>query len=84
MRPIAQVLRFYIINKTVGYRSIESLLNNPSYSPLLKLSVDWIKRYPDWAVNECQNMRNEIDERKFKFYTGKWAMDIQEEDMLYF
>lgn len=81
IRPMVQILRFYVINKTVGYRSIESLLQNPSYNPLLKNCVDTVKRYPDWAISECNRLRDDIDKRKFKFDSGKWAMDIREEDI---
>lgn len=81
IRPMVQILRFYVINKTVGYRSIESLLQNPSYNPLLKNCVDTIKRYPEWAISECNRLRDDIDKRKFKFNSGKWAMDIRDEDI---
>lgn len=81
IRPIVQILRFYVINKTVGFRSMESLLQNPNYNPLLKNCVDSVKRYPEWAVSECDRIIEEIDTRKFKFNSGKWAMDIRDEDV---
>lgn len=81
IRPMVQILRFYIINKTVGYRTIESLLQNPSYNPLLKKCVETVKRYPDWAISECNRLKIEIEQRKFKFNSGKWAMDIRDEDI---
>lgn len=81
MRDVVQIARFYIINKAIGSRSIESLLDNPNYNPLLKKCVDTIKRYPDWAIDECRRCRAAIDNRTFKFDSGIWAMDIREEDL---
>lgn len=81
MRYTVQVVRFYVINKSMSARSIESLLDNPNYNPLLKLSVDTIKRYPDWAIDECRRCRDEIDNHTFKFDSGNWAMDLREEDL---
>lgn len=81
IRPIVQILRFYVINKTINYRSIESLLQNPNYNPLLKNCVNTVKRYPEWGISECDRLRDAIDKRIFKFNSGKWAMDIREEDI---
>lgn len=81
IRPVVQVVRFYIINKGVTSRSIESLMDNPSYNPLLKHCVNTIKRYPDWAIATCKEHMKEVDQKKFKFNSGAWAMDIREEDI---
>lgn len=80
-RPVMQVLRFYIINKTIAYRSIDSLLKNPNYNPYLKLCVETMQKYPEWTVKECNRLRNQIDNRTFKFNSGSWAMDVREEDI---
>lgn len=81
IRPVVQVVRFYIINKGVTSRSIESLMDNPSYNPLLKHCVNTIKRYPDWAIAACKEHMREVDQKRFKFNSGAWAMDIREEDI---
>lgn len=81
VRPIVQILRFYVICKTISYRSMESLLQNPNYNPLLKNCVNTVKRFPEWAISECDRICAEIDARKFKFNSGKWAMDIRDEDI---
>lgn len=81
IRPVVQVVRFYIINKGVTSRSIESLMDNPSYNPLLKHCVNTIKRYPDWAIATCKEHMREVDQKRFKFNSGAWAMDIREEDI---
>ena len=81
IRPVVQIVRFYIINQGITSRSIESLMDNPSYNPLLKHCVDTIKRYPDWAIERCRFYRDQIDKRKFKFDSGTWAMDIRDEDL---
>lgn len=81
IRPVVQIVRFYIINQGITSRSIESLMDNPSYNPLLKHCVDTIKRYPDWAIERCRFYRDQIDKRKFKFDSGSWAMDIRDEDL---
>jgi len=81
IRPVVQVVRFYIINKGITSRSIESLMDNPSYNPLLKHCVNTIKRYPDWAIATCKEHMKEVDQKKFKFNSGAWAMDIREEDI---
>jgi hypothetical protein len=81
IRPVVQVVRFYIINKGVTSRSIESLMDNPGYNPLLKHCVNTIKRYPDWAIAICKEHMREVDQKRFKFNSGAWAMDIREEDI---
>lgn len=81
IRPVVQVVRFYIINKGITSRSIESLMDNPSYNPLLKHCVNTIKRYPDWAIATCKEHMKEADQKRFKFNSGAWAMDIREEDI---
>lgn len=81
IRPVVQIVRFYVINQGITSRSIESLMDNPSYNPLLKHCVDTIKRYPDWAIERCRFYRDQIDKRKFKFDSGTWAMDIRDEDL---
>ena len=81
MRPVVQIVRFYVINRGISSRSIESLMDNPNYNPLLKNCVDIVKRYPDWAIKACYECRDEIDNRTFKFNSGKWAMDIRDEDI---
>lgn len=81
IRPVVQVVRFYIINKGITSRSIESLMDNPSYNPLLKHCVNTIKRYPDWAIATCKEHMKEVDQKRFKFNSGTWAMDIREEDI---
>lgn len=81
MRPVVQIVRFYVINRGISSRSIESLMDNPNYNPLLKHCVDTVKRYPDWAIKSCYEFRDEIDNRKFKFNSGKWAMDVRDEDI---
>lgn len=81
IRPVVQVVRFYIINKGITSRSIESLMDNPSYNPLLKHCVNTIKRYPDWAIATCKEHMKEVDQKRFKFNSGAWAMDIMEEDI---
>lgn len=81
IRPVVQVVRFYIINKGVTSRSIESLMDNPSYNPLLKHCVNTIKRYPDWAIATCKEHMKEVNQKRFKFNSGAWAMDIREEDI---
>lgn len=81
MRPVVQIVRFYLINKYTGSRSIESLMDNPKYSALLQHCVNTVMRYPDWAIDECERYKEEIDNKKFKFDTGTWAMDIREEDL---
>jgi hypothetical protein len=81
MREVVQIVRFYIINQGITSRSIESLLDNPNYNPLLKKCVNTIKHYPDWAIDQCRFYRDQIDERKFKFNSGSWAMDIRDEDI---
>ncbi len=81
IRPVVQVVRFYIINKSITSRSIESLMDNPSYNPLLKHCVNTIKRYPDWAIATCKEHMKEVDQKRFKFNSGAWAMDIREEDI---
>lgn len=81
IRPVVQIVRFYVINQGITSRSIESLMDNPSYNPLLKHCVDTIKRYPDWAIERCRFYRDQIDKRKFKFDSGSWAMDIRDEDL---
>lgn len=81
IRPVVQIVRFYVINQGITSRSIESLMNNPSYNPLLKHCVDTIKRYPDWAIERCRFYRDQIDKREFKFDSGSWAMDIRDEDL---
>lgn len=81
IRPVVQVVRFYIINKGVTSRSIESLMDNPSYNPLLKHCVNTIKRYPDWAIATCKEHMKEVDQKRFKFNSGAWTMDIREEDI---
>lgn len=81
IRPVVQIVRFYVINQGITSRSIESLMDNPGYNPLLKHCVDTIKRYPDWAIERCRFYRDQIDKRKFKFDSGTWAMDIRDEDL---
>lgn len=81
MRDLVQIVRFYVINRGISSRSIESLMDNPSYNPLLKKCVDTVKRYPDWAIEQCNKYRAEIDKKKFKFDSGTWAMDVREEDI---
>lgn len=81
MREIVQIVRFYVINQGLTSRSIESLMDNPNYNPLLKKCVDTVKRYPDWAISQCRYFRDQIDRREFKFNTGLWAMDIRDEDI---
>lgn len=81
IRPVVQVVRFYIINKGITSRSIESLMDNPSYNPLLKHCVNTIKRYPDWAIATCKEHMKEVNQKRFKFNSGAWAMDIREEDI---
>ena len=81
IRPVVQVVRFYIINKGITSRSIESLMDNPNYNPLLKHCVNTIKRYPDWAIATCKEHMKEVDQKRFKFNSGAWAMDIREEDI---
>ena len=81
IRPVVQIVRFYIINQGITGRSIESLMDNPNYNPLLKHCVDTIKHHPDWAIEQCRNYRDQIDKRKFKFESGSWAMDIRDEDL---
>ena len=81
IRPVVQVVRFYIINRGVTSRSIESLMDNPGYNPLLKHCVNTIKRYPDWAIATCKEHIREVDQKRFKFNSGVWAMDIREEDI---
>lgn len=81
IRPVVQVVRFYIINKGITSRSIESLMDNPSYNPLLKHCINTIKRYPDWAIATCKEHMKEVDQKRFKFNSGAWAMDIREEDI---
>ena len=81
IRPVVQIVRFYVINQDITGRSIESLMDNPNYNPLLKHCVDTIKHHPDWAIEQCRNYRDQIDKRKFKFESGSWAMDIRDEDL---
>lgn len=81
MRELMQIARFYIINKGISARSMENLLNNPNYNPLLKKCVETVKRYPDWAIKTCYEYRKAIDNRTFKFNSGTWAMDVREEDL---
>ena len=81
IRPVVQIVRFYVINQGITSRSIESLMHHPRYNPLLKHCVDTIKRYPDWAIERCRFYRDQIDKRKFKFDSGSWAMDIRDEDL---
>ena len=81
MRNVVQVVRFYLICKTTGMRSIDSLLDNPNYNPLLKKCVDDIKRYPDASIQDCKYYRSQLDKGTFKFDSGTWAMDIREEDL---
>ena len=81
MRDVVQIVRFYLINKTINARTIKSLLDNPTYNPLLTKCVNTVKRHPDWAIEECHRQRKAIDERKFKFDSGSWAMDVREEDI---
>ena len=81
MRQVVQVVRFYLINKFTGMRSIENLMDNPKYNALLQQCVNTRMRYPDWAIDECHRYRDEIDTKKFKFNTGIWAMDIRDEDL---
>ena len=81
IRPVVQVVRFYIINKGITSRSIESLMDNPSYNPLLKHCVNTIKHYPDWAIETCKEHMKEVDQKRFKFNSGTWAMDVREEDI---
>lgn len=81
MRPVVQIVRFYIINKFTGSRSIESLMDNPKYNSLLMHCVNTVMHYPDWAIEQCHKYRDEIDKRKFRFNSGKWAMDLRDEDL---
>lgn len=81
IRPVVQIVRFYVINQGITSRSIESLMDNPNYNPLLKHCVDTVKRYPDWAIDQCRYYRDQIDKRKFRFDSGSWAMDIRDEDL---
>jgi hypothetical protein len=81
MRNVVQVVRFYLICKTTGPRSVESLLDKPDYNPLLKKCVDEIKRYPDASIQDCKYYRAQLDKGVFKFDSGSWAMDIREEDL---
>lgn len=81
IRPIAQIVRFYIINQGLTSRSIESLMDNPNYNPLLKQCVDTVKRYPDWAIKTAKMHIAEVYAGKFKFDSGSWAMDIHDEDL---
>lgn len=81
MRPVVQIVRFYIINKFTGSRSIENLMDNPKYNSLLMHCVNTVMRHPDWAIAECHKCRDAIESRTFKFDSGKWAMDIREEDL---
>ena len=67
MRPIVQILRFYTIAKFTGYRSMENILQMPTFNPLLKLCVDTVKRYPDWALEECDRISDSLDNHTFKF-----------------
>lgn len=53
----------------------------PTFNPLLKLCVDTVKRYPDWALEECDRISDSLDNHTFKFNSGNWAMDIREEDV---
>ena len=81
MREIVQIVRFYIINQGISGRSMESLLDNPNYNPLLKKCVDTVKRFPDWAIDECRFYRDQVDNKEFKFNSGTWAMDVRDEDL---
>lgn len=81
MRPIVQILRFYTIAKFTGFRTMENILQMPSFNPLLKLCVDTVKRYPDWALEECDRISDSLDNHTFRFNSGNWAMDIREEDV---
>ena len=81
MRPVVQIVRFYLINKFTCMRSIENLMDNPKYNALLQHCVNTVMRYPDWAIDECQKYRDEIDRGVFKFNSGIWAMDIRDEDL---
>ena len=81
IRPVVQIVRFYVINQCIGSRSIENLMDCPKYSTFLQHCVNTVMRYPDWAIDECWKYRKEIDEKKFKFDSGIWAMDIRDEDI---
>lgn len=67
MRYVEQVMRFYLIGKRVGYRSIKSLMDSPGWNPLLTLSVRTIKEYPESAISRCRIIRREIDRKVFRF-----------------
>lgn len=69
MRDVEQVMRFYLIGKRTGYRSIKSLMDNPSWSPLLTLCVSRLKKFKEPAIARCKAIRKEIDNKKFQF---KW------------
>lgn len=69
MRDVEQVMRFYLIAKRTGYRSIKSLMDNPSWSPLLTLCVSRLKKFKEPAIQRCRAIRKEVDKKEFKF---KW------------
>ena len=76
MRDVEQVMRFYLIAKRTGYRSIKSLMDNPSWSPLLTLWVSRLKTFKEASIARCKAIRKEIDNKQFKF---KWKpYDIYE------
>lgn len=82
MRDVEQVMRFYLIAKRVSYRSIQSLMDNPSWNPLLKLCVERLKKYPEAGISRCREIKRLISKQKFKFKTLPYNnMESGEEEL---
>lgn len=69
MRDVEQVMRFYLISKRINCRTIKSLMDSPSWSPLLQLCVDRLKMYKDFGIKRCKEIKKEIRKGSFRF---KW------------
>ena len=69
MRDVEQVMRFYLISKRINSRTIKSLMDSPSWSPLLQLCVWRLKEYKEAGIKRCKEIKKEIKAGKFRF---KW------------
>lgn len=82
MRDVEQVMRFYLISKRINCRTIKSLMDNPEWSPLLKLCVERLKTYKEFGIKRCKEIKKEIKAEKFSFrYNPLDLMSTGEEEL---
>lgn len=82
MRDVEQVMRFYLISKRINCRTIKSLMDNPEWSPLLKICVERLKTYKEFGIKRCKEIKKEIKAKKFSFrYNPLDLMSTGEEEL---